>query len=234
MSLKTIITTFNSLPENKFNFFLKCVNLDKSIVLNSSYVELSNSDLNLFNELRNKVISLIEEDLEEQTIIKKLINSGLDDEFAQTLIKYCIENLRLIKDAEFISSIPTKQFDQIISSVLKNFFLYHDYQQYFSNYYVDLFKLNNTRELKIILRFLQHHIELVSGRIISPEMLRLKIEKEYNVPKEITDIIYHYIVKYLNEIQNTYLLSRLNSLYSRIDNISDLFESSIESNNDID
>jgi len=224
MSFKTLITEFNNLSEKKFNYFFKCIKLDKSIVLNSSYAEISDKELQLFIELRDKVISLLEEVSDEQNILEKLVNLGLDNDFAKALYKYCLNNLKPIKDAEFINSLSSEKFEKIINFVFSKFVLYNDYDQYFSNYAVSSLELNNSRELKIVLRFLYYHTKLVSSRIISPEMLKLKLEREYDVPIEINNIFIKYINNNIHEMQNAYLLSQINVVESKMESINDFFK----------
>lgn len=213
--LKAIINEYSSITEEKRKFIQKCLKKDISVELNN-LINMAPEEIDIFKQLRSTVIDEIAKDPTEKKIIRKLTLAGLDQQFASILFGHCNRNAKLFLDAQLIKAIDLYSFEKAVDFTVNKISIYQDYLHYFVDYLVEYTNLNDSKQALDITKFLYHHILEVSSRVTSPELLKLKLEYEYDLPPEYSQILYTYIVENIVELQQAFLLSQINDAVDRV------------------
>lgn len=224
-NLKNLIDQFINMDDKIFSYFVRCITNGRSIYLNALLVDLDQNHLDLFTKLRDAIIELIDQDTtKDEDVVDILSKYGLETSLSRGLYDYCQSIRSPLKDSEAIQTISPDTFESVVKFVVNKIFLYNDYNDYFINSLESMLNLKNVRQTKQLVRFIHFYVNSVSSRTISPDMLKLKLQSEIGIPENLCNIFYNCITEHIEDLHQAYLLSQINSVDTKLDNLYKLFE----------
>lgn len=217
------IDNFNKLSEAKQEYIFERLKNNEFIELNNISI-LTQDDIDLFNNLRNYTLDIIENNPEKEEVIKKLNLSGMEEDASELFYKYFVKISKPLRDAQILKTMREEQFKKIVEITLQRVVIYTDASFYSKEFLTNEVGLNNSTELIKVLRFLAHYISQVAGMNMSPEMLKYKMEKEFDIPEKLTLILYNCVSTNLLQIQHSYLLAKVGYLNTEMKKIKSFLE----------
>lgn len=203
--LKLSIKWLNELPEGKKGIVYDFIEKD-------CIFGLDDDDYSELKDLRNFVIDIIIDNSSEKDTINKLILAGLDEEVAKKLYDHCNILAIPLKNSKTVNKLALDQLKDISKFVINKVFIYEEFHLYPFEYFAKTYNFNNIDEAKDVVNFLFNMYSRVIVREISPDTLRIILEKQYELPVEKINIIVDNLANSINEMQMSFLVNTLYKL----------------------
>ncbi|MDF9408554.1 hypothetical protein L7E55_09310 [Pelotomaculum isophthalicicum JI] len=214
--LSTLAEWFNELEHAKQKEILNYI--DDNIDI---FYELNKDEQNLFEELVNEITQIIIYEMDDKDlIIEKLLKYGFEKIPANYLYDYCKPIAGPYIDSKTVNTMSSEQLDVVMEFVINNIILYENYKSIPFNVYKEKGGFENHEKAGNVLRFINSIISFVCNRELSLSMIEEKLLNEFEISKELSDVIIEKINKYLNEMQQAYLLTKINLLLTKLSNLS--------------
>lgn len=222
--LKDLIYKFNSLPEEKQFYFLKCMETLNSVEINNIYSIVDEEDIILYKSIRENIFDLIARSNNQEDTIAILVKNGLDVEASKILFEYFDYLYEPCLDVDFINKLDKVVFKEIVVFTIDNLVIYKNYQNFLINNFVTKFKLENSEMLNKILRFVIHHAKQIGEYETSPDLLKNILITEFSLHEELADILINSITQKLDLISKASYFEKLSNLEEKIEKIDTFFE----------
>lgn len=206
--LQTFANWFNKLSKDKQSYILSCANFGRT-------VELDANNTKRYKKYRNEISQLIIDKISEQVIVQGLIDAGLNENHAKKLYEYFNTTSQIIIDLRAIKKTNKESLEKILHFIINKKYIYQEYTLYRFGDVAKMAGLENKKAREVI-RFINHHISLVCSRFISPNSLKEKFMKDYDLSQEISDLIVENIEKNLDEMEKTRLMILTEYIYEEI------------------
>ena len=208
--IKDLINWLNSLDDVIRGYVLKFVS-------NNCLFGLNDEDFLKVKELRSIIIEMINQNLDKEQIIKKLLLLGLEDVAAEKLYFYAIKNAMILDDAMIVKKLNQDKLEKIVDFVINKIFLYDDALLYPFDYFVKTYEFSNSDEAGKTVRVLYNLIGKVSERKYSINTLKVKLEKDLDFPCHLSEVIVKKVTDNIEELQKVYITTKLRELFMEED-----------------
>lgn len=170
---------------------------------------------NLLQLVTSVVNVIVEKNDDREIIIKFLLDCGLDRIIVNALYSFCRPLAMPNLDAKLVAGMNKENVRKIADFIINKVIIYKDYKLIPFNHFVELTGINDNEKANRILRFIKNLYTDVSGRKYSLSMLDNKLNLEYKLPSELTEVIVDLIKQNLVELQQAYMLDQMNKLLNK-------------------
>lgn len=216
-SLKSLVEWFNQINDDKRKYILESMDNNYQLIIDKQ-------DFNNFKFLRDKIIEIILNGLDEEKIIKKLITSGLEELSARNFYTYCNFYAKPMNDSKILKIMDLDNFIKTVDFVFDNMFFYYQIEYYSPEKLIKVGGFNNSDEARKAIRFIYNYVSRVLDRKISPSFLSNILEVDFDIPKSLIDALIGRIDDNLTSLREARLMTKLIDVEEKIDS----FDNNIE------
>jgi hypothetical protein len=185
------------------------------------FLEINTDEQKLFEELVDVVKNLTINEMDRgDKIIETLLGYGFEKITANCLLNFCRGVAAPYIDSKIINSMNPAQLEAVIEFIINNVVLYENYKHMPFKVFMKTGNFENRETAQRVLRFIKRIIDNVCNRDLSPQVLEQELINEYNIEKELNDIIIDNINHSLGDMQQAYLLTKVNRLLLKLSNLS--------------
>lgn len=225
-----VTKSFIMLDDEKKDIVFTCIKYFKSVELNNLLDKnLTKKDIKAFKNLRNLVVTYISKNKKERTIIKKLSDAGLTKEQSKIFYDYCHYIAEPLSDAKYVKELDVETFKTLVDFFIYQIFIYKDYKNYFSDCHSEMSYFRHSKHRDEIMRFVHHHISEVLDRNVSPKTLKLLLELDFEIPRELIEVLYKTLTENIQELHIAHLFHQFSDIAEKVETISGIFEEIQES-----
>ena len=215
-NIKMLVEWFNGLNYVKQQDIIDFINDNTD-----GFYEINDDDEKLFDQLVNDVKNLVIQEMDDENkIVSKLLEYGFEKIPANSLYNFCSLVAGPYVDAQVINSMSPEKLNSIMVFIINNVILYENYKSIPFKVFTEESGFDDSDKAQRVLRFTKNIIYDVCNRDISPLLLEQKVLNDYNITKSLCDVIIGNINSSLKEMQQAYLLTKINQLLSKLSNLS--------------
>lgn len=222
-ALKESISQFNQFNDEQRMFIRNCI--DQSFSVRMSNYLLNPQQLQGYLVLLNNIVELIQQEVDKEKVVKKLIINGLEADDANLFYDFGSRIEKMTADSEIINSMSVNSFKCAINFVIEKMFLSREYSLYSLDYVTNLCDFKNKAEMAKAIGFLYSKIESISTKEISLATLKSIFEVDYLIKGDLQDAFFQCINEKLSDIYQAQLFNQLQRVLCKIDQLEDEIES---------
>lgn len=213
-NFEKVCTWYNSLENNKqvaILGYLKNRTVDDS---------LTKEDLLYLNKLVVLLPKVFTEMKNEEQILSFFSECGLEQIVSKSMLDFAKKVETPFRDAKVLKSLSTKNLKNVVNFVIEKIYIYEDFLVTPLEEYLEICGISDEEEARSALRFIKNQINSVLRKRYSPKVLESILKSDYEFEEEQVKIIIELIRENLQTMEQSYSIRQLNSILSKLSELS--------------
>lgn len=212
VKFKSVINWYNELEDKKRNRILNLIQVD-------GIFRLDDNEIEMIKGMFQFVCKEIENGIDEEKIINKLLKNGIEKDDAEIFVEYASVNKGEMTASELINNMSIDKYNKILCFVVNKIHLYREINFIPFEEFIEECDFKNEIEAKIVLKLLNTYINRIIERDMTIENIVDKLTKVNNVNQDYISLFKSIITENLNELRMASLMFKLTKVEAYIDEI---------------